>query len=176
MATVSVDNRKLLIKLAVIAAGMFGFAYMLVPFYKTICEVTGINNLLQADVVVNTQIDTARTVTVEFDANINHMPWQFHPLQTSMSLHPGEMKTVMYEVVNTLDRPVTGQAVPSWGPRQAERYFKKMTCFCFTQQTLQPGEKRQMPVTFVVDPALPADVPAITLSYTFFEVAGKSSQ
>jgi len=78
----------------------------------------------------------------------------------------------MYEVRNTLNEPVTGQAVPSYGPRLAAQYFKKLECFCFTQQTLAAGEVRQMPVVFVVDPALPKDVNTITLSYTFFRVDG----
>jgi len=79
-----------------------------------------------------------------------------------------------YEVTNTRDYPVAGQAVPSYGPQHAGQYFRKLDCFCFAQQTLAPGEQRVMPVVFVIDPALPADVSVITLSYTFFEIAGRS--
>ncbi len=82
------------------------------------------------------------------------------------------MRQVVFEVVNTSDRPLTGQAVPSYGPQQAGQYFKKLDCFCFAKQTLQPGEVRQMPVVFVVDPQAPEDLSTITLSYTFFEVEG----
>jgi cytochrome c oxidase assembly protein subunit 11 len=91
-------------------------------------------------------------------------------------VHPGELRQVMFEIVNGTDRVMTGQAIPSYGPPHAAQYFRKLECFCFSQQTLQPGERRQMPVVFVVDSALPADVATITLSYTFFEVegAGKS--
>ena len=172
----SAANRTLLLKLAVIAVLMFGFGFALVPFYKKICEATGINNLLQADEVVNTQVDRTRTVTIEFDANIHDLPWRFKPLQSSLTVHPGEISHVAYEVVNTRDQPVSGQAVPSYGPRLAGQYFKKMECFCFARQTLNAGETRQMPVVFVVDPALPQDVKTITLSYTFFEIAGTASK
>jgi cytochrome c oxidase assembly protein subunit 11 len=88
-------------------------------------------------------------------------------------VHPGEVRQVEYEVRNTLDRPVTGQAVPSFGPQIAGRFFRKIECFCFREQTLGPGEVRRMPVVFVVDPQLPEDVNTITLSYTFFEVNGR---
>lgn len=172
MSTLSLDNRKLLIKLVVIALGMFGFGFALVPFYEKICQVTGINNLLNPDEVANTQVDLARSVTVEFDANTHDVPWRFKPLQSSVSVHPGQLMTVMYEVENTRDRAVSGQAIPSYGPQYAAQYFKKMECFCFSKQTLAPGEKRDMQVVFVVDPGLPKDIGTITLSYTFFEVEG----
>ena len=87
-------------------------------------------------------------------------------------MHPGEVRQVVFEIVNTTDRPLTGQAIPSYGPPNAAQYFRKLECFCFTKQTLQPGERRQMPVVFVVDASLPTDVATITLSYTFFEVEG----
>jgi cytochrome c oxidase assembly protein subunit 11 len=168
------SNRRLLNKLLVCAAVMFGFAFALVPFYEKICEVTGIRNLFQPDVVAaeNTQVDSTREVSVEFDANTRRLPWTFKPLQASVSVHPGEVTQVLYEVTNTLDRPVTGQAVPSYGPQQAALYFKKVECFCFQQQTLAPGEVRKMPVVFVIDARLPREINTVTLSYTFFEVNG----
>jgi cytochrome c oxidase assembly protein subunit 11 len=168
------SNRRLLNKLLVCAAVMFGFAFALVPFYEKICEVTGIRNLFQPDVVAaeNTQVDSTRKVSVEFDANTRRLPWTFKPLQASVSVHPGEVTQVLYEVTNTLDRPVTGQAVPSYGPQQAALYFKKVECFCFQQQTLAPGEVRKMPVVFVIDARLPSEINTVTLSYTFFEVNG----
>ncbi|MGL1833114.1 cytochrome c oxidase assembly protein [Rhodocyclaceae bacterium SMB388] len=168
------ENRRVLQRLALGAVAMFGFGFLLVPFYEKICEVTGINNILQPSQVVNTQVDLSRTITVQFDANIHHdLPWTFRPLQTAVRVHPGELTTIAYEVTNTRAEPITGQAVPSYGPQVAGRHFMKMDCFCFTQQTLAPGERRTMPVAFVLDPALPADVTTITLSYTFFEIAGR---
>ena len=166
-------NRRLMKKLLVVAAIMFGFGFALVPFYEKICEVTGIRNVFQPDAVAaNTQIDATRLVSVEFDANTQRLPWTFKPLQSSVTVHPGEVMQVVYEVRNTLERPVTGQAVPSYSPQQAALYFRKMECFCFQQQTLGPGEVRKMPVVFVIDPKLPSELNTVTLSYTFFEVNG----
>ena len=166
-------NRRLMKKLLVVAAIMFGFGFALVPFYEKICEVTGIRNVFQPDAVAaNTQIDATRLVSVEFDANTQRLPWTFKPLQSSVTVHPGEVTQVVYEVRNTLEHPVTGQAVPSYSPQQAALYFRKMECFCFQQQTLGPGELRKMPVVFVIDPKLPPELNTVTLSYTFFEVNG----
>jgi len=166
------ENRRLLVKLAVVAVFMFGFGYALVPFYEKICEATGLRNIASADAPANTQVDASRSVRIELDANVRKLAWSFHPLEPVIGVHPGEVRQVMYEVVNTTDRPVTGQAIPSYGPPQAATYFRKLECFCFAKQTLMPGERRQMPVVFVLDPTLPADVTTITLSYTFFEVDG----
>jgi cytochrome c oxidase assembly protein subunit 11 len=165
-------NRTLLRKLAVVVIGMFAFGYALVPFYEKICEVTGLRNIAQADAVVNTQVDTTRVVRVELDGNVHNMPWRFRPLEPVVSVNPGAVTQAVFEVVNTTDRPVTGQAIPSYGPQYAGQYFRKLDCFCFAQQTLQPGESRRMPVVFVIDPAAPRDLGLITLSYTFFEVEG----
>jgi cytochrome c oxidase assembly protein subunit 11 len=176
-ATQRADNRLLLFKLGVIVLAMFGFGFALVPLYEKICEATGLRNIDQADPVLrNTQIDVARTVRIELDSNVRKLPWRFRPLETIIGVHPGEMRQVMFEVVNTTDHALTGQAIPSYGPREAAQYFVKLDCFCFARQTLQAGETRQMPVVFVVDPALPADVATITLSYTFFEVEGGTNK
>lgn len=166
------ENARLMKKLIVIAVGMFVFGvFILPPFYEKICELTGIRAVLKkAGEPLNTQIDNSRTVVIEFDANTRGLPWEFKPRQRSLDVHPGQLATVMYEVRNTQDRPVTGQAVPSFGPMVAGLHFLKMECFCFTQQTLGPGEVREMPVVFVVDHTLPEDVATITLSYTFWEV------
>jgi cytochrome c oxidase assembly protein subunit 11 len=177
MVTQAQSNLVTMRKLSIVAVAMFGFGFALIPFYKKICEVTGVNNVIKADVVENTQIDAARIVTIEFDSNLSgKLPWTFRPLQTSVRVHPGEMTTVMYEIRNTSDRAVTGQAVPSYGPQLAVRFFKKLDCFCFTQQTLQPGESRQMPVVFVIGPGLPDDVNTVTLSYSFFEIEGTAKK
>ena len=168
------DNHRLMLKLGVIALAMFGFGYALVPFYEKICAVTGLRNIAQADEVTNTQVDVSRAVRVEFDSNVGRLPWKFRALTPILDVHPGEVRQVSFEIVNTTDRPLTGQAIPSYGPRHAAQYFRKLECFCFTQQTLAPGERRQMPVVFVVDASLPKDVATITLSYTFFEVPAGS--
>jgi len=167
-------NRTLLKKLVVVTCVMFGFGFAMVPFYRAICDALGLNNVVKADrPLASTQVDTGRIVTVELDANLrSNLPWTFTPVEKSVRVHPGALTQVTYEVRNRSDRPVTGQAIPSFGPQLAAGYFKKLDCFCFAKQTLQPGEKRAMPVVFVVDPSLPKDVGTITLSYTFFEVEG----
>jgi cytochrome c oxidase assembly protein subunit 11 len=169
---ISRNNRALVIKLAVIVVAMFGFGYALVPFYEKICEVTGLRNIDAADTVTNTQVDMTRSVHVEFDTNLRNLPWKFRALAEATDVHPGAVTQAMFEVVNLTDHPITGQAIPSYGPRQAAQYFRKLDCFCFSKQTLAAGEKRDMPVVFVVDPKLPKDLSTITLSYTFFEVEG----
>jgi len=168
------DNRRLSTRLAIIALGMFGFGFALVPFYNQICQALGINSIEErSEAPLNSQIDVSRTVTIELDSNTRGLPWSFRPLVSHVTVHPGELTTVEYEVVNVRDAPVTGQAVPSYGPAFAGEYFRKLECFCFTQQTLAAGETRRMPVTFVVDPRLPREVSSIALSFTFFEVAGR---
>jgi cytochrome c oxidase assembly protein subunit 11 len=171
-------NSQMMIKLAVVTAGMFAFGYGLVPLYKSICELTGINVLalgeqsipgVKAQVAANTQVDLSRTITVEFDAN-SRGPWAFKPAQRSVQVHPGELTTVMYEFQNVQNRRMSAQAIPSYAPMQAQAHFQKVECFCFNQYTLAPGEKKTWPVVFYVDSKLSRDVKTITLSYTFFEV------
>lgn len=175
-AVAAASNRRMLKKLLVVALGMFGFGFALVPLYEKICEVAGLRNVWQPGQAeasaVNSQVDLTRTVTIEFDSNTRMLPWTFKPMASSVEIHPGELVHMVYEVRNTQNEPVTGQAVPSYGPRLAAQYFRKLDCFCFTQQTLAAGEVRQMPVVFVIDPDLPKDVNTITLSYTFFRVEG----
>lgn len=174
------ENRKMVGKLAVVAAGMFVFGYALIPIYKHICEITGINILALGEKQVpgtstlpaNTQVDRTRSITVEFDANARG-PWQFKPAVRSLQVHPGELTTVMYEFQNVQNRTMAAQAIPSYAPKQSAAYFNKLECFCFNQYTLAAGEKKAWPVAFVIDPKLPKDVSTITLSYTFFEVGGK---
>ena len=175
-------NIKMVSKLVVITAGMFAFGYALVPLYKAICEMTGINVLALGDrnipgakatLPANTQVDKSRTITVEFDAN-SRGPWEFKPAQRSIQVHPGELATVMYEFKNVQNRRMSAQAIPSYAPQQASPHFNKLECFCFNQYTLEPGEKKSWPVVFVIDSKLSKDVSTITLSYTFFEVGGKT--
>jgi cytochrome c oxidase assembly protein subunit 11 len=174
------ENRAILRKLVVVAVLMFGFGWALIPIYRKICEITGINLLTSRDPAVeararNTQVDTSRTIVVEFDAN-RQGPWRFRPQVNHMTVHPGELVQVDYDLVNLESRPMAGQAIPSYAPQQSAPYFQKLECFCFKQQVLAAGETRRFPVVFFIDPDLPKDVTQITLSYTFFEVAGSLPQ
>ena len=158
---------------------MFGFGYALVPMYKALCEVTGINvvtskndygiRAYSANKVGNTQVDYSRKVTIEFDSN-SRGPFTFRPVKNFLEVHPGEMTEIVYEVTNNLNRSVEAQAIPSYAPKSAMEFFTKLECFCFQQQTLAAHEMKKMPVVFVIDAGLPADVKTITLSYTFFEL------
>ena len=173
-------NRRMLGKLLVIAAVMFGFGFAMVPIYRAICEFTGVGLMTQRDAEAerfarNTQVDTSRTIVIEFDANARGAAWQFKPAMSSMKVHPGELVTIDYELVNTQPRQVAGQAIPSYVPLQSTQYFRKLECFCFKQQALGANETRRFPVVFVVDPQLPKEIDTITLSYTFFEVAGQAA-
>ncbi len=182
LARLNADNRRMVVKLLVITLAMFGFGYALVPMYRSICDALGINVLSLSERVTSgagvlnrkasTQVDLSRTVTIEFDANARG-PWEFAPAVRSLQVHPGEMTTVMYEFRNTQNRTMAAQAIPSYAPMQAGAHFNKVECFCFNEYILKPGESRQWPVVFYVDAKLPKDVTTITLSYTFFEVAGK---
>ena len=187
MQVLKSENIKMLGKLVVVALGMFAFGYSLIPLYKAICEATGINILTLTErqvpgngvagaeakaMLKNTQMDVSRIVTIEFDANARG-PWKFKPEKRSVQVHPGEMATVIYEFENVQDRKMSAQAIPSYAPRQSAPHFSKLECFCFNQYTLEPGEKKEWPVVFVIDPKLPKDVTTITLSYTFFEVGSK---
>jgi cytochrome c oxidase assembly protein subunit 11 len=177
-------DRQLLTKLVVVVALMFGFGYALVPMYRAICNALGINVLSLSEQRVatgswsgrqdapNTQVDTTRSITVEFDANARG-PWDFKPAQRSVQVHPGQLVTVMYEFTNKQNRSMAAQAIPSYAPMQAGQHFTKLECFCFAEHVLAPGQSKQWPVAFVVDHKLPKDVTTITLSYTFFEVGGK---
>ena len=181
------ENIRMVGKLVVITVGMFAFGYALIPIYRAICEATGINILSLTErqvpgngaagkdvrIPANSQVDRSRIITVEFDANARG-PWDFKPAQRYVQVHPGELVTVMYEFQNMQNRTMAAQAIPSYAPGQAAPHFNKLECFCFNQYTLAPGEKKQWPVSFVIDPKLSKDVNTITLSYTFFEVGGKT--
>ncbi len=177
------DNSRMLGKLLLVAILMFGFGFALVPLYEKICEITGINVLASRDKLnyaearefaKNTQVDKSRKITVEFDANV-HGSMGFKPRVGHMTVHPGELVTVTYELINSTAASVHGQAIPSYAPRHSASHFKKLECFCFEQQALNAKEIREFPVVFVIDPKLPSDIDTITLSYTFFEVAGRSA-
>jgi cytochrome c oxidase assembly protein subunit 11 len=177
VVSVARENTVTLRKLLIVSCVMFGFGFAMVPFYKKLCEVAGLNSIVKAQTVTNTQVDTARWLTMEFDANVrSNLPWTFRPIEKSVRFHPGELVQVDFEVTNHSDKPLTGQAIPSWGPQVAGRHLRKLDCFCFTQQTLQPGEVRRMPVVFVVETTIPEEVNYVTMSYTFFQVEGRDGK
>jgi cytochrome c oxidase assembly protein subunit 11 len=175
-------NLRMAGKLMVIGVAMLAFGYALVPIYNAICKMTGINILAlgernfpgaSSEIQANTQVDKSRTITIEFDVN-SRGPWDFRPAVRSVQVHPGELTTVMYEFQNVQNHTMSAQAIPSYAPAQAAAHFNKLECFCFSQYTLAAGEKKQWPVVFVIDPKLSKDVSTITLSYTFFEVGGRT--
>ncbi|WP_421785799.1 cytochrome c oxidase assembly protein [Hyphobacterium sp.] len=173
-------NSRLLITLSGVAIAMVGAAYAAVPLYNLFCQVTGYGGTTQ---VAETEADRVldRTVEVRFDASMERgLPWTFEPMQTSMTVRVGETSLAFYRATNTSDRPVTGMATYNVTPFKSAPYFSKLECFCFIEQTLQPGESIEMPVLFFVDPLIDEerrmdDVRTITLSYTFFEQAGGSA-
>jgi len=160
----------------IVAVGMFGFGFALVPLYDVFCEITGLNGKIELSASTKTyEIDQSRTITVEFIATVNGLPWKFEPLQKKMTVHPGELSTVSYTATNLSSADVVGQAIPSVTPGPAASFFSKTECFCFTNQLLKAGETREMPVRFVIDPLISKDISTVTLSYTFFKIDTTSS-
>jgi cytochrome c oxidase assembly protein subunit 11 len=170
-------NRRTAVKLGAVAVAMFLFGYALVPLYDVICQVTGLNGKTGRAEAASASVDRSRTVTVEFVGQAQTgLPWEFRPMVRSIDVHPGETTSVKYYARNRADEVIIGQAVPSVAPGRAAAQFKKIECFCFTQQTLKPGEAREMAVQFVVDPQLAPEVQTVTLSYTFFNSDKLSAQ
>lgn len=163
-------NAKLLRRLLLLAAGMFGFGFALVPLYDVLCDITGLNRGDIQALAKNTQVDYSRQVGIELVANVpTAVPLRLTAPGKTLHVHPGELTQVEYEVENMTDRVVSGQAIPSYGPQRAAQYFKKIECFCFREQVLQPREKRRLPIMFVLDANVPRDLAVITLSYTLYE-------
>lgn len=169
-------NSKLAVKMIWVAAGSLLFAFALVPLYDVLCSITGLNGKTDnnAAVLSKAKVDETRSVTVQFtSAVMPGLAWNFYPKQTSITLHPGQIETVLFEAKNITNHIVTGQAIPSVTPGIASVYLKKIECFCFVNQSLKPGETKIMPLRFFVDPAIPKDVSEMTLSYSFFEATKK---
>ena len=179
-ADIKQANKRVLRKLLIAAVAMFGFGFALVPLYDAVCDVLGINGRFlaieqgtydptQARNTIN-NVDETRTITVEFLASTaRNSPWEFRSLTSTMQLHPGEIKEVNFVAKNLLPTALVAHAVPSLSPGKAVKYFTKMECFCFQQQTFKAGEEKMMPLRFFVDPNLPRDINTITIAYTFFE-------
>lgn len=170
-------NRHTAVKLGAVAFAMFLFGYALVPLYDVICQVTGLNGKTGRVDAASASVDRSRRVTVEFVGQAQAgLPWEFRPMVRSVSVHPGETATVHYYARNRADETITGQAVPSVAPGMAAAQFKKIECFCFTQQEMKAGEAREMAVQFTVDPKLAPEIQTITLSYSFFNADKLSAQ
>ena len=172
-------NQRVVKRLGIAAVLMFGFGFALVPLYDVFCDITGLNGKtgrLEQEAALSQEVDENRLVTVEFLATVNSkLPWEFKPMIRRIKVHPGEVTEVNYFARNKTDRLVAGQAIPSLAPGLAAKYFNKTECFCFSRQTLQPGESKEMPLRFVVDPQLPEEIRTVSLSYTFFP-AGDETQ
>jgi cytochrome c oxidase assembly protein subunit 11 len=162
------------LKLAIIPLLMFGFGFALVPLYDVFCDITGLNGKtgrVEASEIDADLVDRSRTIEVRFLANTNTgLPWSFEPLVKKMQVHPGQVYEAVYRVRSASDNKTMGQAVPSVSPGLAAQHFNKTECFCFTQQELEGRETRDMPIQFIVDTDISADIEQITLSYTFFSV------
>jgi cytochrome c oxidase assembly protein subunit 11 len=165
------SNRRVVGWSLLVIAVMFGFGFAMAPLYDTLCRALGIGgktDRLEAS-AAPIRIDTNRKVTVEFTGHaMAGLPWEFRPLTRKLEVHPGASVTVAYYARNPTAEVIVGQAAPSVTPGTIGEFFKKIECFCFTQQRLAPGEAREMPVQFIVDPALPPEAHTITLSYGFF--------
>jgi len=168
-AAVSRANIVLLRRLLMATVGMFGFGFALVPLYDVLCDITGLNRGEVQALAKNTQVDYSRVVAIQMLANVPQgVPLRLTVPSKTLQGHPGELMQVEYEVENTSDQVVVGQAIPSYSPARVAKYFKKIECFCFREQSLAPHEKRRLPLMFVLDKEFPADLPLFTMSYTMF--------
>lgn len=171
-------NRSLTLKLAGFALGSFAFGFALVPLYDVLCEVTGYGNQksLTRAATVSEQPDLERTVTVDFLADLPSVGnWEFRPVVRSLQVHPGKLYETHFIAHNLTGRDTVAQAIPNIAPSKATAFFRKTECFCFTPQNFAAGEQREMPVRFIVDPALPGYVDRITLAYTFYDASTRVS-
>ena len=163
-------NRNFLRRALIVCGAMFLFGFACVPIYRIMCVHVFQNRIDNtADSAKGFTVDESRWVTVQFVGNVNsQLAWQFAPEQVEMRVHPGAVNDAWYDATNKAQSAIVGNAVPSIAPSQGSPYFNKIECFCFTEQTLKPGESRRMPVKFVVDPKLPKNIDTLTLSYTFY--------
>jgi cytochrome c oxidase assembly protein subunit 11 len=165
-------NKKLAIKVLWVVVGSLLFAFALVPLYDVLCSITGLNGKTDnsAATLAKAKVDNTRLVTIQFvSAVMPGLGWNFYPKQTSITLHPGQIETVIFMAKNTTSEVVAGQAVPSVTPGKASTHLKKIECFCFVKQSLNPGESKEMPLRFFISPELPDDIKELTLSYSFFK-------
>ncbi len=169
-----VSNARLIRRLLLVVVGMFAFGFALVPIYDVMCQAFGINGKTGGVYAGRQVVDKARQVRVQFLAtNAADMVWAFQPKADEVLVNPGVSTEMLFVAQNPSDHPMTAQAIPSVAPSRAAAYFHKTECFCFTQQVLQPGEHIEMPVRFIVDKDLPADVKHLTLAYTLFDITAR---
>lgn len=170
-------HRRILVQAVAVCILMFGFGFAIVPLYRVLCDITGINGRMALVTAAETaSVDPTRMVTVQFVANRNaNLPWEFRPDVATLQVHPGETNTVTYLARNLNDHPMVGRAVPSIAPGEAAKYLRKIECFCFTEQAFEGGETRHMPVRFYIDAALPPEIGTVTLSYTFFDAGQQAA-
>jgi cytochrome c oxidase assembly protein subunit 11 len=178
MSGVDIDraNRRLLWKMLMVVALMFGFGFALVPLYDVFCDLTGLNGKVSTEAADGNpyRADLGREVALEFITSVNGaMPLKFRAEKSKMKVHPGEYYTVNFYAENLSDKTLIGQAIPSVAPGLAAPSLKKTECFCFAEQRFEPHQERKMPVRFVVDPGLSSDIIDMTLSYTFFDITDK---
>jgi cytochrome c oxidase assembly protein subunit 11 len=172
-------NNRLVQLLALVVVGMFGFGFALVPLYDVLCDLTGINGKAEtiAAEEIAYQVDMSREINVELLTSLNEAtPLEFRAEAKQLKIHPGQYQTVNFYAKNTADKVITAQAIPSFSPGAVAKYFNKVECFCFKQQTFKPGESKIMPMRFVIKPDLPKDFKTITLSYTFFDNTKAAAQ
>jgi len=177
--TATRDNHRSVRRILLVVVAMFGFGYLLVPLYNVFCDITGLNGKTgrvdEQAVAARYTPDEQRWVTVQFTVSANgSMPWNVVPVTREMRVHPGEIYATTFTARNPTGRDMVGQAVPSIAPSRASRYFNKTECFCFSQQSLAAGERKDMPLRFVVDPKLPKHIKTLTLAYTFFDVSARA--
>ena len=177
MANMLSDNTnvaKTVFKLAVVVVAMFAFVFVvMVPLYNVLCDALGINGKTSGEryQVVDAAVDTSRDIRIQFVAtNNDNMPWEFHPTQSALTVHPGAATDTVFYAKNPLAKDMIAQAIPSISPSRAAEYFHKTECFCFNQQPLAGGEETDMALQFIIDQDLPSDIHTITLSYTIFDV------
>lgn len=170
----ALDNRRLVIRLLAVVVGMFAFGFALVPIYDVMCQAFGINGKTAGAYQGQQAVDESRQVRVQFLAtNSADMVWEFHPKADELTVVAGASNEMLFVAHNPTDMPMTAQAIPSVAPSKAAAFFHKTECFCFTQQVLQPGERIEMPVRFIVDRDLPKDVKHLTLAYTLFDITAR---
>ena len=170
----STSIKRLVIRLLLLVTVMFAFGFALVPIYDVMCKAFGINGKTAGQYEGSQVVDDSRQVRVQFlSTNAIDMVWEFYPKGDQLVVSPGAVNEMGFVAINPSDHPMTAQAVPSISPAQAAQYFHKTECFCFTQQVLQPGERIEMPMRFIVDRDMPKDVKHLTLAYTLFDITAR---
>lgn len=187
MAELETKNKRVVGVSGFVVVAMFGFGFALIPLYDVFCDVLGINGSYQsiedgtydaaaeAERALKNGVDKSRTVTMQFLVTQNKdLDLDFKALTKKVAVNPGEVKEVSFYVKNNADKKLLVQAIPDITPNLAKKYLAKIECFCFTQQTLEPGEEKEMPLRFVVNSAIPQEIPVLTMTYRFIDLNYKA--